>query len=144
MAIEGWIDAVVAVAGSVESHVKGRKVRAYKLAGKAEVPETLGEYPCAVVYPERVRVDLAVNKEIYEGVMVFYLFADTKKTNLPELMRYFSRILAVLMVEANWTLGGLVDHFHMTEDGIEFILADYGDEVSRHALQLRWEVKASL
>jgi hypothetical protein len=144
MAIEDWIDAVVGVAGSVASHKASGFVRAYRVAGKAEIPESLNDYPCAIVYPESVTVDLAMGKELWRGVAMFYLFPDSKKSNLPEVTRYFTRIREVFAIENNWTLGELVDHFRFTPDGpsIELVTASYGDEVERHALRVSWEVKA--
>ena len=49
MAAEKWIDELVRVAGSVKSHAGG-SVKAYRVFGKAEIPETIESYPCAFTY----------------------------------------------------------------------------------------------
>jgi hypothetical protein len=147
MGIELWIDEIVALAGAVESHRKNGKVRSYRVYAKAEIPEALSEYPCAISYPESVSLQISAGgpcKELWRGVTVFYLFPDSKKSNLPEVMRYFTRIRNGMF--SSLTLGGKVDHFGPSPDGstIELVTATYGDEVERHALQVRWEVKADI
>lgn len=145
MAIESWIDEVVRVAGGVASH-KGGNVRAFLVAEKAEFPESLSLnlYPCALVYPVSVRPMLTVgmSKEIWSGVMDFYLFPDTKKSNIPTIVRYFSRIRNA--IASHLTLGGKVDHFVFADEGMDFAMLTYGDEALRHGIQVRWEVKSDV
>jgi hypothetical protein len=148
VAIEQWIDAVVAVAGSVASH-KGGTVKAYKLAGKGEVPEALSVFPCAIVYPPRIKsAQYSMGgpcKEIWEVKGLFYLFPDTKKSNFPELVRYFTRIRTATL--AAMQLGGLVDHFRFSPDGDLMTmgaLAYEVDQPERHVIEVTWEVKSDV
>lgn len=147
MAIESWIDEIVRVAGSVASHEKGR-VRAFKVAGRGEIPESLspGMFPCVLVYPLGVRmlISASMSVEIWTGVMEYYLFPDTKKTNIPAVVRYYSRIRNA--VASNLTLGGLVDHFIFAPDdtAMDFATLDYGDLVNRHGIMVRWQVKSNI
>jgi hypothetical protein len=148
MAIENWIDAVVDVAGSVESHVKGRKVKAYKVASKAEIPEALTVYPCAIVYAPRMKsAQYSMGgpcKELWEVRGTFYIFSDTKKSNIPELIRYFSRIRTATL--ASLTLGGLVDHFCFAEaDPMVMGTLPYeADQPERHVIDVTWDVKSDV
>jgi hypothetical protein len=147
MAIEGWIDAVVAVAGSVASH-KGGYVKAYRVASKGEIPEALSVFPCAVVYaPRMLSAQYSMGgpcKEIFEVKGYFYLFPDTKKTNIPELVRYFGRIRNATL--AAMTLGGLVDHFRLAQADpmVMGALAYEVDQAERHVIEVTWEVKSDV
>lgn len=147
MAVESWIDAVVAVAGNVLSHKSNRKVRAFRVAERGEIPEALSEFPCAVVYPVKTK-SLQYSqggpcKEIWEVKGEFYLFADNKKSNLPELIRYFGRIRNATL--ASMTLGGLVDHFIFGEGGMALVEMTYEtDGPPRHGIEVTWEVKADV
>lgn len=143
--IESWIDEVVKVAGSVASH-KGGKVRAYLVAGKAEFPETLNVFPSVLVYPLGVQMMLSasMSKEIWDGVMDFYLFPDVKKSNIPTIVRYYSRIRDA--IASHLTLGGIVDHFIFAPDGgMEFAILQYAEDTPpRHGIQVRWQVKSDV
>lgn len=146
MSIEHWIDAVVAVAGSVASH-RGGTVRAYRIAAKAEIPEALSTFPCAIVYPEKsLRLDYSAGGaciEIWQVKGLFYLFADNKKSNLPDLIRYFSKIRDATL--ARPTLGGLVDHFTFGEDGMTLVELNYEVEgPPRHGIEVTWQVKQNV
>jgi hypothetical protein len=145
MAIESWIDDIVRVAGSVASH-KGGKVRAYLVAEKAEFPEALSVYPCVLVYPVGVKMQLSssMSKEIWSGVMEFYLFPDVKKSNIPTIVRYFKRIRDAM--SGKLTLGGKVNHFIFSPDdtAMEFSILTYGDETPRHGISVRWQVKSDV
>jgi hypothetical protein len=146
MAIESWIDAVVAVAGSVVSH-KGGTVKSFRVAGKAEVPEALSVFPCAIVYAPRMKAaqySASICKEIWEVRGEFYLFPDTKKSNLPELIRYYTRIRDAVCAAA--TLGGLVDHFRFAEgEPMSMVTLAYEvDQPERHGIVAIWEVKSDV
>lgn len=146
MAIENWIDAVVAVAGNVASH-KGGKVRAYRVAMKGEIPEALSVFPCAVVYPTRA-LSLQYSMggpciEVWEVRGEFYLFPDNKKSNLPELVRYFARIRDATL--ASLTLGGIVEHFSFGEEPMSLVEMTYEvDSAPRHGIAVNWVVKSSV
>jgi hypothetical protein len=148
MAIEQWIDAVVAVAGSVVSH-RGGTVRAFQVAAKGEIPDALSVFPCAVVYAPRIKsAQYSMGgpcKELWEVNGYFYLFADTKKSNIPEVIRYYKRIRTATL--AKMTLGGLVDHFIFSPDGDPMVmgaLAYEADQPERHVIEVTWEVKSDV
>lgn len=123
---------------------KGGTVKAYRIAGKAELPEALATYPCAIVYAPRLKsaqYSASICKEIWEVRGEFYLFADTKKSNLAELTRYFRRIRDASCAAA--TLGGRVDHFRFAEgDPMTLVSLAYEvDGPERHGIVALWEVK---
>mgnify|MGYP000642789642 CR=1 FL=1 len=143
MAPERWIDAVVGVMSGIASH-RGGKLRVYRVAGKAEIPEGLSEFPCAVIYPTRIKsAQYSLGgpcKELWEVRGEFYLFPDTKKSNLPELIRYFRKIRDATL--KSMTLGGLVDHFVFSESPMELVSMTYEtDGPERHGIVALWEVK---
>ncbi len=147
MSVENWIDAVVAVAGNVASHTSSKFVRAYKVAAKGEIPEALSTYPCAIVYPTRLKSAQysagGVCVEIWEVRGEFYLFPDKKKSNLPELVRYFGKIRDATL--ASLTLGGLVDHFQFAEEPMSLVVMSYeADSAERHGIVALWEVKVNV
>lgn len=147
MAIESWIDSVVAVAGSVVSH-RGGTVKAYRVASKAEVPEALSVFPCAVVYaPRMMSAQYSMGgpcKEIFEVKMLFYVFPDTKKSNIPDLVRYYRRIRDAVL--ASMTLGGRVDHCRFAEADpmVMGTVAYEVDTPERHVIEVTLEVKSDV
>lgn len=143
MAIENWIDELVDVAGSVRSD-KGDFVRAYYVFKRAEIPEALEKFPCALTYGTVVHPKYgdSISTDLWEGVTEFHLFADTKKTNFPEIQRYFGKIRNAFA--AKRTLGGKVAHLAIQEQGIELHVGTYGSEVEHHMLMVYWEVKENV
>ena len=146
MAVENWIDEIVKAMGTIRSHTGGT-VKAYRIASKPEVPEAVGVFPSVIVYPERlVSAQYSIsgpNKEVWEVHGKFYLFADTKKTNLPEMVRYFARIRNATLASA--TLGGKVDDFHFGAEPMK--LAAFQDVVDgpwRDGIEVFWEVKSDV
>ena len=147
MAVELWIDEVVKVAGNVASHKSGRKVRAYRIASKPEVPEAVSEFPSALVYPTRlISAQYSMGgpcKEIWEVKGMFYLFPDNKKTNLPDAVRYFTRIRNATL--ASLTLGGKVDHFVFAPEPMTLVeIEEVIDGPKRQAIEVTWEVKSDV
>lgn len=141
MAIENWVDELVKVAGSVASHT-GRKVRAYAVFHKQEFPEALSEFPCAITFGFRVSSSYSDSGpciDLWEGITEFHLFPDTKKTNIPEALRYFGRIRNAYALRRR--LGGLVEHMLIREEGMSLVTAQYGAEDEHHAIVVPWQVK---
>jgi hypothetical protein len=145
--LEDWIDDLVAVAGSIDSH-KGGKVRAFKVAGKADIPLSLtaGMFPCALTYVEGVEPMLSagLSTAIWKGVTAFYLYPNLDMGNIPFVQRYYGKILQAWAGAA--TLGGKVDHNRFADgDAITFVKRTYGDgDVYFHTLEVRWEVKEKI
>lgn len=144
MAIEDWIDEVARVAGSVPSH-KGGFVRAYMVFEKAEIPEALSEFPCAITYGHAVipsYSDAGPCIDLWQGITEFHLFADVKKSNFPELQKYFGKIRNAFA--ARRRLGGIVDHIAIVDPGIQLVTATYGIGVDHHAITVTWQVKENV
>lgn len=141
MSIEKWIDDLAAVAGSVKAHNSGQ-VKAFRVYARAEIPEAISSFPCALTYPVRVRPsysDSGPCTDLWEGQTEFHLFPDVKKANLPEVMRYFAKIRNAFALKR--TLGGKVAHLAIREDGMVMATAKYGEEDEHHAIMVYWEVK---
>lgn len=141
MAIEAWIDELVAVAGSVASH-KGGYVKAYRVFERAEIPEDLSDFPCAITYGQIVHPDYSDSApcvDLWEGTSEFHLFPDNKMSNIPEVLRYFGKIRNAFALKR--TLGGLVSHLAIRAEGIVLVEAKYGVGNDHHALMVYWEVK---
>ncbi len=139
MAIEAWIDELVAVAGSVLSH-NGGQVRAYSVFKKKEIPETLNIFPCAITFGFRMvpsYSDSGPCIDLWEGSTEFHLYPDVKKANYPETMRYFGKIRNAFAYRRR--LGGLVDHLAIQE--MTLVTAQYGIENEHHAILVTWQVK---
>jgi hypothetical protein len=145
MALEDWIDEVAKLAGNVASH-KGGFVRSYKVFSKSDIPEAINEYPCAVTYIMDVRAQYSLGGpciDIWNGQTEFHLFPDIKKSNLPEMVRYFGKIRAAWA--ANMSLGGLVSHSKLKPDkSIEMVQLVYGVEAEHHGIMVYWEVKENV
>lgn len=147
MAIEDWIDEVVKVAGSVASHTGGF-VRAYRIASKSEIPEALSAFPCAIVYATHpTSLQLSEGgpcKEIWAVRGEFYCFSDVKKTNLPELIRYFSKIRDATLLKRK--LGGMVDYFTFAEEEPMFLaeMTYEKDGSPHHGIAVNWIVKSDV
>lgn len=139
MAIESWIDELVAVAGSVKSHIGGQ-VKAYRVFKKSEIPEALSEFPCAITFGFHMvptYSDSSPCVDLWEGSTEFHLFADDKKANYPEAMRYFAKIRNAFAFRRR--LGGLVEHLTLTD--MTLVMAQYGLENEHHAILVTWQVK---
>jgi len=145
MAVEDWIDRVVTAMGKIPSHTRGT-VRVFRVAGKAEIPDALSSYPCAVIYAPRLisaQYSASISKEIWEVKGLFFIFSDTKKSNIPELVRYFKKIRTATL--SNSTLGGAVDHFVFADDPMSLGELTYEvDTPGRHGIEVTWHVKADV
>lgn len=140
--IENWIDALCRV-WEVPNGMNGT-VKSYRLFEQAELPESLSEYPCAITYPLQARMVYGETAyTIWTGVTEFHLEPTVSKQNIPEILRYFSRIHAA--AAANVTLGGLVSYFTLDqEQSIQGPLAmDYGDQAPGMGLMVKWIVKTN-
>ncbi len=146
MAVTDWIDEVVKAMGKINSHTGG-KLKVYRVATKAEIPEALSVFPCAIIYPDRLKsaqYSMSGSKEVWSVVGEFYIFPDVKKTNVPTLVTYFKKIRDATL--ASMTLGGKVDHFVFAEtDPMGLATGPYEvDGPDRHAIVANWEVKSDV
>lgn len=144
--LEDWIDDVAKLAGNVASH-KGGFVRSYRVFNRAEIPEALSEFPCAVTYIQGVRTQYSVGGpciDVWDGVTEFHLFPDVKKSNMPELVRYFGKIRGAFA--ANMSLSGKVDHFVLKVDqtALNLAILTYGVEAEHHGIMAYWEAKENV
>jgi hypothetical protein len=143
MAVENWIDALARI-WEIEDG-KGSLVRSYAIFDRAEFPEAITQYPCAITYPLGVNTSYGAGYgaiDIWRGQTEFHLFPDTKKSNLARVMPFFGRIRNAAAM--NFTLGGLVSHFVLQLQGDSIqgpLVLQYGDEAEHHGLIVNWEVK---
>lgn len=144
MAVENWIDAI---ARRWEiSDGKGGTVRSFRVYEKAEFPEAITIFPCALTYTTDVTPIYgasAIDREMWNGVTEFHLFEGVNKSNFPELMRYFNRIITAAAGDV--TLGGLVSYFMIRQEGGPGIsgpvVLQYGSESPHHGIVVNWVVK---
>ncbi len=142
MAVEDWIDAVTAAAGTVAAP-SGGQVLSYRVYARKEIPEDLTKFPCALTFVTRVRSqysDAGPCVDLWDGKTEFHIFPNTAKSNLPEVMLYFSRIRNAFAKVR--TLGGKVDHFMLKADeGLTLDEGVWGGEVTHYIITAHWTVK---
>ncbi len=144
MAIEDWIDKLVDVAGSVDTG-NGKTVRAFYVFKKTEFPEKMTIFPCALTFTENASMDYpdgGPNRDIWAGVIEFHITSNTKKSNYPTVMRYFSRIRAAF--KANRILADNVILKLRSENGPSIegpVTLQYGDEQPHLGLLVHWIVR---
>lgn len=146
MAAENWIDAVTALWAGIDDG-RGRKVHAYSVFKKSELPESITEFPCAITYISRIsKIQYSAsgpNIVIYQGVTEFHVTPGVNKQNYPALIRYIDRIIKA--AASSVTLGGLVSHFLLSVDTpIDPGILRYGSEEPHLGLIVNWEVKEML
>jgi hypothetical protein len=108
MAIVDWIDKLADVAGSV-SDGRGGFVKAYRNFDRADIPEQLTVFPCAISFDRSMtpKYSAGLCLNIWEGTTEFYLFPNINPQNNPEVMRYYDRILAAFAAHVNlWSTVG--------------------------------------
>ena len=147
MAVESWIDALVARWATVSDN-RGGHVHAYRVYDKADWPDAIGHYPSALTYTTEDRSYYSLGGpgiDQYRGITEFHLFPNVNKGNYPELMLYFARIRNA--AAGAITLGGLVAHFLLRTDLPSIqgpVTLQYGGEDPHHGLIVNWEVKESV
>lgn len=140
--ISDWIDEVTKVWGRMRD-AKNKPIRSYRIFERAEMPDALSVYPCAISYLQRaqtVTIGTGGTTMIYKGVTEIHLAPSVSKANLPALMGLYDQVVRV--VAANIQLGGRVEHFLLSEDDpiVSGVLA-YGEEAPHLGLIIHWEVK---
>jgi hypothetical protein len=144
MAVENWIDEIADLAGTVDDG-KGKKVRSYRVFKKAEFPEALNVFPCALTYTTEVRPAYSMGgpcTDLWYGITEFHLVPDEAKKNYPFIMRFFARIKAAFAL--HMTLGGRVAYVQLRTDeaGLQGpLVLQYGTENPHLGIIARWIVK---
>jgi hypothetical protein len=144
MAVEEWIDEIAALAGTVDNG-KGGKVLSYSVFRRAEFPESLSTFPCALTYTSEVRSTYSLggpNIDLWYGITEFHLVPNIAKSHYPFIMRFFARIKAAFAV--HMTLGGKVAYCQLRTDepGLQGpVTLQYGSEDPHLGIVARWMVK---
>jgi hypothetical protein len=142
--LDKWIDAV-SKAFELEDGQGGR-ITSYRVFEKNEFPETL-EIPCAVTYVPEVGIVYtagAITSLVWSGETEVHVTNGLERVRLPEVMRYFKRILEAFQV--NITLGGLVEYFELPENekSIRMTRLQYGSGAEHYGLTVLWEVRENV
>ncbi len=145
MAVENWLDEITKIWDGV-SDGRGGYVKSYRVYEKAEFPEAINVFPCAITYTKDMTPVYSaggVQVELWNGITEFHLSPDVDKSRFPGLMLYFARIRAA--AAADLQLSGKVAHFLIRTEGgpgIEGpVVLQYGSEAPHHALMVYWKVK---
>ena len=141
MAVENWIDEIAALWEISDG--KGGTVTSYRAFEKADFPEAITVYPCAITYVSGVRMDLPqdIETNIWSGVSEFHLVAGIGKHHYPFVMRYFERIKNA--AKGNKNLSGKVALFILDHENISIqgpAVMSYGSEEPHLGLVVRWVV----
>lgn len=145
MAIEDWIDDVVDVYGGVAGH-QGRAVRAFYVYRKAEFPDAIAVFPCALTFTDAMLPTYSAGGplvDLWTGLTEFHLFPDLSRAHYPDIMLYFARIRNAMA--AHMQLGGKVAHFLPRSD-VAYpvrgpVRLQYGDEAPHLGIVVQWQVK---
>lgn len=141
--ITDWIDKVADVWGTIDNG-KGGSLKSYKVFKRAEFPESLSEFPCALnVVTRAPKIQYSVGGPciaVYNGVSEFHLVKTISKNNYPFILTYFEKI--IIAAAANLQLGGAVEHFLLASTNpITMGVLRYGSEEPHLGLVVNWEVK---
>jgi len=145
--LEQWIDDIAKKAAQV-SDGRGGFVRSYMLFEKAEFPETLTVFPCALTYPEDVIMqtpDSGPNVDTWRGITEFHLVSGVKKSDFPYMLRFFNRIRAVFAVDRD--LDGKVQYCKLNIEGPSIegpVVFEPNTEVANQGLIVHWTVRERL
>lgn len=147
MAVENWIDEIAKLAGEVPNG-KGGKVKSYRVFAKADFPEGLTVFPCAITYTTQVITSYSQGGpciDLWKGVTEFHLSEGTAKSEYPAVMRFFAHIRAAFA--QHMTLGGKVAYCKLAEDEPSLqgpVVLQYGAEQPHHGIIARWVVKENV
>lgn len=143
MAVETWIDEITALAGTISDGNK--KVLSYSVFRRANFPESLSVFPCALTYTSEVRSEYSLGGpciDLWHGTTEFHLVDNIAKSNYPYIMRFFARIKAAFA--SKMTLNGTVAYFQLRIDeaGLQGpVQLQYGSEAPHLGIVARWVVK---
>lgn len=118
MAVTDWIDEVAKAAGGVKAYPKGY-VKSFWCFKRTEFPEAITEFPSAISYVQNMRLvtggESGPTLYLWRGVTEFHILPGTSKAGLPEVMRYYDRIVRAFLLHR--TLGGKVASFSLLTEG---------------------------
>lgn len=143
MAIESWIDAL-AKRWEITDH-RGKTLKSYRLFEKAEWPEALNEWPCALTFPiELVSTYTAggPNVDLWKGRTEIHMFPDVGKHHYPDIVKTIARLRDAAAGQI--TLGGLVSYFLLATDEASIlapVVMVYGTEDPHLGIIVNWRVK---
>jgi hypothetical protein len=144
--VENWVDAVTKVFEINDG--KGGLVLAYRLFEKANIPEAMVQFPCALSFIDGIRPVYSDGLSLifWSGVTEMHLTPNVDKSNLPYILPFFGRI--VKAAAGAYQLGGIVgvEHFIIPEEdnALQLVVLQYGDEAPHYAIRVRWEVKENV
>ena len=141
--ITDWVDLVAEMWGTIDNG-KGGSLKSYKLFKRAEFPESLSEFPCALtIVPGMTKLQYSVGGPcvgVYEGTTEFHLTKGVSKSNYPFCFTYYEKI--IVAAAANLQLGGAVEHFILSANNpIRFAVLTFGNDDPHLGFVVRWEVK---
>jgi len=146
MAVEDWIDALARLWEIADG--RGGTLKSYRSYERAEFPEALTVYPCALTYMVDVTHEYSAGGpavDVYNGRTQFHLFPSAAKSLMPQAMRFVARIRNA--AASSITLGGTVAHFALRRDvpSIEGpVVLKYGSEEPHIGLIVNWRVKENV
>ena len=149
MGVKDWIDNIPKKFEKLK--YEGKNIRAYKVYGKPEIPESLSpkNMPCAITFMEGSFGDYSASGswEYIQGRVEFHLVPTNSKKQTARLidMRQLIRNEALKGI----TLGGNVDHFSLIpgEGGYSIrgpVELQYANEPWHLGYVLYWEVKENV
>jgi hypothetical protein len=145
MAVQDWIDDIVAVFNGLPGH-DGKTVRAFYVYRKAEFPDALATFPSALTFTDAMRPEYSAGGPLIDawtGITEFHLFPDISRAHYPECMLYFARIRNAMA--AHLTLGGKVAHWLPRVDAPYPVRGPvklrYGDDQEHLGVVVQWQVK---
>ena len=142
--IENWIDKLAENMSRMYAG-QGKNMLAYKMYGKAEIPESLNAFPSCMVFPENVTCTYSSGgpcTNIWTGTIEFHLTSDLNRKKLPEVILFFDRILE--QFAGNVTLDGTVAYCILDPDGVSIegpVEMRWGQENPHFGLIAHWIVK---
>ncbi len=142
--IENWIDKLAENCGLISAG-GGRKMTAYKMFGKTEMPESLSIFPCCIQIPESVETHYSASgvcTNIWRGTTEFHLTSDLNRKKIPEVLLFFKRIRD--QFAADVTLGGSVAYCFLDQEGISIegpVQLRFGNESEHFGMIAHWVVK---
>jgi hypothetical protein len=142
-----WIDKLADVWAI--SDQKFGTVKSYRLVAAADFPASidasaLARTPIALTIPASMTPEYSLGGPriaIYKGVTEFHVAPDIDKARLPELLRWYEKILTA--AAGNMKLSGTVEYFLLDgEDAIAGPLQiQYGSEAPHWGFLVTWIVK---
>jgi hypothetical protein len=143
MAVENWIDEIAKLAAVDDG--RGGKVHSYRVFERAEFPESLSVFPCALTYTVSVQSiysDSGPCIDMWRGHTEYHLTPTIDKSQYPFIMRFFARIRNAFALHRK--LGGKVEYCTLLteEPGIVGpVILTYGSEEPHLGIIVKWLVK---